>query len=384
MRDAAVIAAEVAAKYGCAVSPDVVKIVPMGQISAPQYRWCAKSKQLVLVDDTGAALGRDGLLAMIKARASRDVAARKAADPVVAARREKVREMAASGLTVAEIADALALPIFTIRSDFTKMKLGRPAFRDVGPDMDGRIMDLVRRGFSLNQIAGHMKLRQGQLRDHLVGRLGQVQFASKGSAKAQKKVAVQAVIAREGKRPKASRSGVAKGVCTSTARAEAAAARMARAVELTSKGMTAAQIAVELDIHVTAVYRALRRSESLPVSSYAQVRAERLAKIAQLEAEGLRVGQICEVMGLSYRAIYDLRRSAAGAQSNLKTMTRAECLAAAATRRSDIWVLLDQGLSQRQVADRLNVSHAAVYRAAKLRLAVDSGPSVGLNMARAA
>ena len=118
---AAAIAAEVAARYGVAVCPSIVKICPPRTFATTTPIW--DGKDLIYPDH---AARKDQHKKAMWAGAAQARAS--AVDPVIAARRDSVRRLHADGLPVRQIAEALAISYSISLADHRAARLAPNAF----------------------------------------------------------------------------------------------------------------------------------------------------------------------------------------------------------------------------------------------------------------
>ena len=111
---AARIAADVAARYGCPVDPRVVQVIPRGVSGLPLPFF--NGTHLVNADPAAArATHKRVMWAGVKGRA--------APSPEVAQRRQRIAALHAQGKTTAEIAAAISVDANIVRIDLQRLKL---------------------------------------------------------------------------------------------------------------------------------------------------------------------------------------------------------------------------------------------------------------------
>ena len=98
---AAQVAADIAARYGCAVSPELVRIAPRG--ATGQLRVAHVDGKLVLVTPDGHLYDRDERMRQSRRAAKRDMDRRFGVKPETAARRREIQALHDQGLTMAEM-----------------------------------------------------------------------------------------------------------------------------------------------------------------------------------------------------------------------------------------------------------------------------------------
>lgn len=144
---AARIAAEVAARYGCPVSPDVVQVVPLGTSGIDLPVW--DGKHLVYADPQGW-------------KQSRAVTARREFDnPAITARRAHLARLHADGLQDAAIAAALSVSQAVVKWDRKRLHLPANLDRITAEMIENRRLALhrmVAAGDTLEVIAGRLGL----------------------------------------------------------------------------------------------------------------------------------------------------------------------------------------------------------------------------------
>lgn len=148
--DAVAIAADVAARYGAIVRPDVVRRVPAGLSSLPLPVW--NGRDLVYPDGTPNRWQQ----------ATNQHYIRKARQPKphIAERREQLRRLHAQGLIDCQIAGLLGVSVQVVYDDRTRMGLPNnlPVLRAQGNPKHLRIAELARAGVALEDIAADLGL----------------------------------------------------------------------------------------------------------------------------------------------------------------------------------------------------------------------------------
>lgn len=140
------VAAEVAARYGALVAPEVVSQVPMGASGLPQPVWNGRE----LVYDTKISPMRAAInIAWRKAHPR----VKAAVSPAVAERRETLRGLHAAGYTDPQLVQALGCSLVTVRSDRYAMGLRANPVVDAAQLRVARVLDMLQRGFPVAQIA---------------------------------------------------------------------------------------------------------------------------------------------------------------------------------------------------------------------------------------
>lgn len=122
---AALVAAEVAARYGCAVPPDVVQVVPVWASGLPVLKWDAATNALRYVAQDGRALPKFNPNTPRKGLVQTRVDYKEIMD-----RRDQVRVLHAEGWAIRAISDILQVSISVVRHDHVQMALvPHPAIR---------------------------------------------------------------------------------------------------------------------------------------------------------------------------------------------------------------------------------------------------------------
>lgn len=235
---AARVAADVAARYGVAVNPQVVQRVPAGMSSAPQVIW--DGKQLVYEHLTGSGNAWRGRSIVVPER-------RKGlADPVVHARRKQVAEAHGRGLSDMAIAAELQIDIRHVRADRKVMRLKAHVVAQRGPSTQTEIrVRLVRQmcaeGKSRAEMCAFLGINADALRN--LARSGYVTLPDRVA----------------GQRP-------------------ASLARVSRLREMVEAGASRAEILAEMGVSLDTLRHLARQAGvALPLPPEVAARRERLA-----------------------------------------------------------------------------------------------------------
>ena len=288
------VAAEVAARYGALVSPDVVARVPAGASGLPALVWDATSRELVY--DT----------AVNPMRAAINTAWKRSRGPVktglspeVATRRAELRTAHAQGKTDLQIAEALNVSISVIRRDRVAMKLRMHPSENAAQARVARVLDMLQRGFPIAQIAAAENLTQDTVERTARERLG-------------------LYVSRRGGRR----------ALLPTSMAERRAAREVEVTRMAGQGLSARKIAVILQLDRQTVLRDIARlalpltpDDPRPKSTLAveMRRAPRRASVAELHQQGHSINHIARALQISHTTVKaDLSALlAAGAQEQV-------------------------------------------------------------------
>lgn len=317
------IAQDVAARYGVPVSKSAVQIVPRGA-SAYAIRWDGEA--LRYVDNAGQVLSREGSRKLFYGSSQRmKRRGGSAADPAVAARREKIAGLVSKGLTDDQIAVSLGIGVVLVRADRSSLGIkgngAVMALAGIVPRL-GEAKDMLARGFSMPQVDHHFGWRKGSTK-YLIGRENK-EAARVERANARKLRRINAAAERAEKKASTSATqSKPRGDKQSVAEIEA---RRAKVQELLGKGIKGSrEIAVILDATRGTITRdidVLRRKgiagiKPKRVSRAPSASAQRTASILELHEKGLTLRAICAELNLSIgcvgRAVRQHRKAVANA-----------------------------------------------------------------------
>lgn len=161
------IADDVARRYGCDVSPDVVTIIH-GYVHREDHEYIWSGNQLVPKTEAGRDYFRKSMRAVFNK--GLDDAARKKSIEVRAKRAvdltEKVIELAKSGKTSKQIAEGLGVSVKWVQ---TRAKAGGHPFKSVNDPVDSQkrtatILEMARSGKRASEIAEVMGLTRDRVR----------------------------------------------------------------------------------------------------------------------------------------------------------------------------------------------------------------------------
>ncbi len=293
---AAKVAADVAARYGVAVTPDAVRIVPRGVSADPEMRWVGNA--LRYVDDSGTPIGSQ--IVRTRAQSAGRAAMRRtgAIDPVVAARRAEVARMHAMGMTDRQMCNALGVGIHLIAADRKNLRLLPNAVGSIADQIAqdasetrARVMDMRHRGFSPAQIARALGVTAISLKAYLIDLCGPDAVVQKKTARA---------IAQK----KSSRA--IRSLPDQTKVAQAVADKQQRIADLARAGRSVTQIVAETGIRRVTIYRHLG---DLGITARTQREIDLEAKCAELRAriaDGQSARVITAEMSISSSYLYKL------------------------------------------------------------------------------
>lgn len=391
------VAAEIGARYGCAVSAAAVQVVPRGVSGLPQAVWVPSANgqagKLVYAEPSGwrAAKG-------VARNAERKRGA--AANPAVILRRKQVAEAHGRGLHDLAIAQELGLALTVVQADRRLLDLvAHPGPPTVTPAMAERqrlaaeVRRLHAQGMSDAALADALKIKRDRLKsirldcglvanaaprlrhqakprkltdDALIARLDLGETDAQAAAVL--KVSVSTVSARRRKLgrtanggPQAERKPVLKaGNRVTRLVSNEEAVRTLR--RLDAQGVTIARMAEELAVHPSTVWQA-RQALGLPrretVSAATKTAGEvRRGRIAALVQEMRGRGDLPTVRGLA-RAVGCTKETV---EKDLRRLELWPLRRSSDGVRDGITALLAKGKSRREIAAALDLTLAQLAK----------------------
>ena len=332
---AAQIAADVAARYGCAVRPEVVQVVPFGASGLPVLRWDAARNELRYVLAEGQSVPK------FNSNAPRKGLLETRADyKEIMARRDQVRAMHADGKAVRAMADILQVSEHVIRHDHVQLALiPHPAIR--GPYAVP--IAVAQRRLQIAALAG-----QGKDAHDIGEVMGYDTKAIIGMARAAG-ITMPAIARREN----GGRTVSAKTI-----------ARRAEVLPLAAAGWTVAALAQQFDVCKKAIYADIQTDPAVKAMVAARkfqrkghqnggfdARPEK-ALVPGLVAAGKTRPEMAEILGVHINLVARWVRQLGLTDAVKPALDMAPILA----RRAAVAQLFDAGAGALQMAEKLAVT----------------------------
>lgn len=268
---AAQVAADIAARYGCAVSPELVRIAPRG--ATGQLRVAHVDGKLVLVTPDGHLYDRDERMRQSRRAAKRDMDRRFGVKPETAARRREIQALHDQGLTPTEmVALGRGWTDNVVRDDHRA--LGLVPINRIARTHE-QILAMAREGGSARGVAAALNISPDTVRS--VCRSAGVKLAP-------------GPVANKGGRPKKAPAAPSEAVPACPAGSIRMTERNAEILRLAREGRSSTEIlaAIGGGVKYEAVRRVLQRAVRaglLTQDELARVRAAGLARALQMKAE---------------------------------------------------------------------------------------------------